>query len=222
MRMKKNLRIVAYLLASFVVVTACQEDNLFTDVDPAPPLNPNWGKADSIPIISEYYFRGKIDSAFYTIQDGVQSYENVIDSAWFAPCETDKNLVGQTTKLESFSDPRALEIRFLNCLTDTADSVINAAAIYEGTYPYGSDNLRTPTDGVQLVWTDARGTEWTSQAGTGAAGNFSFRILQYDTVSFPDSLSDAYIIGICDLYLYNGARSIQVEGGEFRLRLGKF
>lgn len=218
-----NYKSIIYsLIIAALGFAACQKDDLKQDVSLNEPFDPTWGTGDSIPIYSKFYIKGKFDSVYTAYQDSLQGFKSTVDSISYGPCDTNKNVVGQITTLKDTLTGEGFEIKILSCLINSADSVMNKEEIYERTYPYGSSALTKLTEGVEISWTDKTGTTWTSRRGTGAAENFSFQFLEVLDHDPADSLSDEYVKGHMDLYLYNGSESVRIENTEFSLRIGKY
>ncbi|KAB1065199.1 hypothetical protein [Salibacter halophilus] len=198
---------------------ACEQDTLNQSIPKDQPLDENWKKGDSVPIVSNFYFQGKIDSQMYTIQYAINNYGVLFDSIKYGLCDTSNNFMGFNTTLGSAMN-NSLTLKFLSCIPDSADSITNRSSIYLGAYPFGSHDLTNFREGVKVEWVDEQGTTWSSRPGTGASSNFRFQIL--DMAPDTTSLGDIYVTGVMDLRLYNGTQSIPVERGEFRLPLNGF
>ena len=225
----RKLWILTALAASFFVI-ACEKDSLNTNVDPDPAYNPEWGTGEDIPIVTDVYFKAKIDSTVYVFQDSIQDSWNTTDTLKGEACGDSSTQFIQLTRFSnSFFGSNEIEFRFVNCLADSFggngdtlnmyDTLAQLEVLREGTYAYGgvkSNNLR---DGVIVIWRDADGEEYTSNTGTGANQNFSFNISKVDS-NLADSMSVLLISGTLDLTLYNGTKTIPIEGGEFTMKAG--
>ena len=208
-------------LLAVLAFASCEKDVLSEDVPPTDPFDPNWGVGDSVPIVSRYYFTGKVDSFVYTLQDSSSDYVNVLDSATGWDCDTSNAMFSQSSILrDTTGSGPSLEIEFLQCQPENASLAERLAVFQPMTYPYGDASLNRLTEGVVVKWTAPDGTVYTSRRGTGSNQNFRFNILSVDTVSSAANTATLELLGQMDLVLYNSTIGIRVEAGQFRMKFG--
>ncbi len=213
---------ITTLLALLMSVTSCYKDDLVQDVPHQQDPDYGWGKSDTIPIVKQFYFKGKIDSLHYTFQDSVQNYVNIAYGSNYAPCDSGNYLHGQVTGFyDTLSGRESLEIKLLGCVSDTTSKPEKETLLYLGTYPYGSSSFINPVAGVEVTWIDKFGRKWSSLPGSGQALEDSFRILKID-VSADPSRGEVIISGYMDIHLYYDNQSIPIEGAEFVMLYGKY
>lgn len=214
-----NIKYAFLLVAAAILGHACITDELYQDVPLNEPYNEEWGLGDSVPIVSSFYFTGKVDSMRMTLQDSIQNVVQTWDSIKYGPCGDSNIIFGQVIRLgDTVTNRNVLEIRFLNCLRYDASADDQKAMLAVGAYPFGSSSLADPRPGVEIRWTDSEGTLWKSYPGTGQVENNVFRVLKID----PDSDAEFVITGVMDVNLYNGINSAPIEAGEFNLRIGAY
>lgn len=213
--MKKITAFVVFLVGSTITFFSCTEETLSKG---QPVIDQAFSPVDTAPIVEEYYFKGKIDSQHVTMQAGLQGVSFFNDSLGFGNCDTNKSVIGHTTGLQRSSGEK-LEIRFLKCEVNTADSLINLEKFKVSAYPFGSSSLASLTEGVEIIWTSASGRVWKTRPGTGANTSQSFRVLQLDTsVAAGDTLSDLVVTGLINnVRLFDGVRYIPINEAEFSL-----
>jgi hypothetical protein len=213
------------LLLVFTVLTvgffSCQKDTLVTDVPHNVDPDFTWGKGDSIPIVAPYYFTGKVDSVFYTLQDSINGFYNLVFDSGYVACDSPSVFYGQLTGMYSLSGTHTLEIKLLKCIGDSTSKPDKESLLYIGTYPYGNSNILSYIDGVEVSWVDDTGKIWKSLTGSGSKANDSFQILSV-TAAPTNVLGESVILGKMDMTLYNGTESIRIEGGEFQFQYGVY
>lgn len=225
----RKLWILSALAATFFTV-ACEKDSLNTNIAPDPVYNPDWGLGEDIPIVTDVYFKAKIDSTVYVFQDSIQNSWNTTDTLKGETCGNSRTQFIQLTRFSNtLFGINEIEFRFINCMADTFggdgdtlatyDTLAQLAPIRTGTYAYGSTSSNNLMDGIQVIWRDADGVEYTSRPGTGANQNFSFNISRVDS-NLNDSMSIYLITGSLDLTVYNGIDGIPIERGEFTMKAG--
>tara|TARA_B100000780_G_C21089399_1_gene439008 strand:- start:106 stop:804 length:699 start_codon:yes stop_codon:yes gene_type:complete len=225
----RKLWILTALAATFFTV-ACEKDSLNTNVEPDPVYNPDWGLGDDIPIVTDIYFKAKIDSTVYVYQDSIQNQYNTTDTLKGEVCGDSSTQFIQLTRFtDTWFGFNEIEFRFINCLADTFggdgdtlagyDTLAQMEPLRTGTYAFGSTNSNNLQNGIQVIWRDADGVEYSSRPGTGANQNFSFNISKIDS-NLNDDMSIYLITGTLDLTVYNGVNGIPIESGEFRMRAG--
>ena len=204
---------------------ACQKDDLVTDVIHNQDPDPNWGQGDSTPIVSRFYFKGKIDSTLYVLQDSINGFANLVFDSSYVSCDSDGNgngtFYGQLTGMYTLSGDHTLEIKFLKCILDPTDVDDQKKLMFIGTFPYGSSAVLDPIFGVEISGVDASGTVWKTLAGSGATSDDTFQILTISAAD-PNVLGNLVILGKMDVRLFNGTRSIRIEGGEFQFQYGVY
>ena len=110
--------VLVALIAIGLSIVGCQKDTLVTDVTHNEDPDLTWGQGDSIPIVTDFYFRGKIDSVLYTLQDSINgSYNLVFDSNYLA-CSDTTSFYAQLTGMYSLGLTNTLEVKFLKCIED--------------------------------------------------------------------------------------------------------
>lgn len=214
--MKRFFAFTFFLAGMSAAFLACTEDTLSSG---NPVVDQAFAPVDTAPIVEEYYFKGKIDSMHLTLQAGLQGVSFFNDSLGFGNCDTNKTVIGHTTGLERSSSGEKLEIRFLKCELNTADSLLNLEKFKVSAYPFGSSSLASLTEGVELIWTSSSGRVWKTRPGTGANTSQSFRVLQLDTtMAAGDTISDLVVTGLIDnVRLFDGVRYIPINEAEFSL-----
>jgi hypothetical protein len=225
--MRNKFIAIAILLIGVIAFESCQKDNLETNVIHNQIPDYDWGLGDSIPIVAPFYFKGKIDSQLYTLQDSIQGYANyVFDSALtLCPDDTSMAFYEQATGFYTLSGLNSLEIRFLVCADTSAtgidSTVLDSLLGGRGTFHYGSSDIFNPIDGVEVVWTDINGKVWKTITGSGADDNNSFFI--QSVVENPAyGLGHFQITGTMSLTLYNDLDKITLESGEFIMQYGVY
>ena len=210
---------IIYIAIAMMLVSSCYKDELVQDVVHNEDPDFDWGKSDSVPIVKQFYFKGKIDSLFYTFQDSIDGYYNLAWDSNYAPCDQSNYLHGQVTGFYNPGGKEILEIKLLGCISDTNSSNQKKNILYIGTYPYGSSSFLNPVPGVEVTWIDKKGRKWSSLPGSGQSVQNSFQILKIDSWSNP-SEGEVIISGTMQMRLYYDNVSIPVEGGEFVLHYG--
>ena len=204
---------------------ACQKDDLVTDVVHNEEPDYTWGQGDSTPIVSDFYFKGKIDSTLYVLQDSIDGFANLVFDSNYVACDADGSgngtFYGQLTGMYTLSGDHTLEIKFLKCIADPTDVDDQKKLMFIGTFPYGNSGILDPVFGVEISWVDGSGNVWKSLAGSGATSDDSFQIVTI-TAASPNVLGNLVILGKMDVHLYNGTRSIRIEGGEFQFQYGVY
>tara|TARA_Y100000782_G_C10170836_1_gene259703 strand:- start:579 stop:1238 length:660 start_codon:yes stop_codon:yes gene_type:complete len=216
---KKTLFIA--LTAVGLAFFACKKEDLSSGT---PVIDTPFTPIDETPIVSDYYFTGKIDSQYVTLQDSIQDFTFFIDSVAYGACDTNKNVVGHIAGFFNYvGSPQNIEIKFLKCEIDTADSAINVGKFSVGAYPFGSSSLTSLTEGVEISYTTPTGVTWKTLPGTGANTNQSFQIFQIDTVStYYDTIGEIVITGTMNnIRLFNGVKYVPLDEAEFKLPVGK-
>ena len=219
-----------YLL-SLVVLTlglglmSCQKDTLVTDVPHNEDPDPEFGKGIPIPIVAPFYFKGKIDSSLYVLQDSITGYLNYVFDAGYTACDADGSgngvFYGQLTGMYTLGGTQSLEIKFLKCIEDSSDVDDKKSLIFVGTYPYGSSDNFSPVEGGEITWVDKSNTVWKSLPGSGSKTNNSFYI-ENITPAPSGVLGNLKIEGRMDVTLYNATKSIRIEGGVFEFQYGVY
>ncbi|MGB0805178.1 MAG: hypothetical protein ACPGRC_00720 [Salibacteraceae bacterium] len=209
------------LTTLFLGIVACQKDTLVTDVVHNEDPDYDWGKGDSIPILTDFYFEGKIDSVKYTLQDSINGFYNLVFDSTFSSCSDTTTFYGQLTGMYTLGLNNSLEIKFLKCVKDPTDDSDKKSLIYSGTYPYGSSKPFNFADGVEVSWVDNSGKVWKSLPGSGSSNNDSFVILGISP-NPGNGLGESLIEGTMDMHLYNQTQSIRIEGGQFKFQYGVY
>ena len=217
-RLSLSVSVVFVLLIS---VVACQKDTLVTDVPHNQDPDINWGKGDSVPIVTDFYFVGKIDSTKYTLQDSINGFYNLVFDSTYSICSDTTTFYGQLTGMYTLGLNNTLEIKFLKCIEDPTDNADKKSLIYTGTYPYGDSTPFNQIDGVEISWVDDNGTVWKSLPGSGSSQDDSFIVLGI-SANPGDGLGDNLIEGTMDVHLYNATESIRIEGGQFKFQYGVY
>lgn len=223
--MKKYFSIYLLLIIVGFGVVGCQKDTLVTDVPHNVDSDPNWGKGDSIPIVSNLYFKGKIDSTLYTLQDSIDGFYNLVFDSVYSSCNADGNGNGgfyaQLTGMYSLSGINTLEVKLLKCIEDPTDQSDQESLLHTGAFSYGNSTSINKVDGVEVSWVDDSGKLWKSLPGSGSKNNDSFLIL---TISGAPAgvLGDNLIEGTMNITLYNATESIRIEGGQFKFQYGVY
>lgn len=217
--MKNKLTAILALLVSTAAFFACTEETLSLG---SPVIDQPFLPVDTAPIVEEYYFKGKIDSMHITMQSPLQGVSYFSDSISYGSCDTNRTVIGHTTGLASALGQK-LEVRFLKCELNTADSLLNLSKFKLAAYPYGSSTLASLTEGVEVIWTAQNGQVWRTRPGTGQNTNQSFRILQLDTVrAVGDTTTDLVVTGLMNnIRLFDGVRFIPITEAEFSLPIAK-
>ena len=213
--MKKISAFFFLIAIASLTFYSCTEETLSAG---QPVIDQAFTPVDTAPIVEEYYFKGKIDSMHVTMQAGLQGVGFFNDSLGFGSCDTNRTVIGHTTGLEK-STGEKLEIRFLKCELNTADSLLNLEKFKTSAYPFGSSSLASLTEGVEIIWTSASGRVWKTRPGTGANTSQSFRVLQLDTsMAAGDTISDLVVTGLIDnVRLFDGVRYVPINEAEFSL-----
>jgi hypothetical protein len=206
-------------------IYSCQKDTLVTDVPHNVDPDPNWPSGDSIPIVSNFYFKGKIDSTLYTLQDSITGFYNLVFDSVYTACDADGNgnggFYGQLTGMYSLSGINTLEVKILKCIEDPTDEDDKKSLIRKGAFSYGNSGTFNAVDGVEISWIDANGKVWTSLPGSGAKNDDSFFVRSISAAP-AGVLGKELIEGTMDLTLYNATESIRIEGGEFKFQYGVY
>ena len=209
----------------FLVVTggiiACQKDTLVTDVPHNQPPDLGWGVGDSIPLVTRFYFRGKIDSVLYTLQDSINGSYNLVFDSTYSSCSDTTTFYGQLTGMYTLGMTNTLEVKFLKCIEDPTDLTDQRSLIFKGTYPYGSSASLNQIEGVEISWVDKFGKIWKSLPGSGSSKDDSFVVLKIDP-NPGNGLGESLIEGTMDVHLYNATDAIHIEGGEFGFQYGVY
>lgn len=209
------------ILALGLGLIACQKDTLVTDVIHNQEPDPNWGKGDSTPIVTDFYFIGKIDSTLYTLQDSIDGFYNLVFDSTYSVCTDTTTFHGQITGMYTLGLTNTLEIKFLKCIEDPTDDADKKSIMFTGAYPYGSSTPFNQIDGVEISWVDESGRVWKSLPGSGSSKNDSFVILGISP-NPGNGLGDNLIEGTMNVHLYNETNSIQIEGGQFKFQYGVY
>lgn len=219
--MRNSIKLLFIGLALSLGLIACQKDTLVTDVSHNEDPDLNWGKGDSTPLVTDFYFYGKIDSVMYTLQDSIDGSYNLVFDSTYLGCSDTTTFYGQLTGMYSLGNSYSLEVKFLKCIEDVTDLADQQSLLFAGTYPYGSSATLNQIDGVEVSWVDKNGKVWQSLSGSGSSGNDSF-VVQLISANPGKGLGEKLILGTMDLNLYNGTESIRIEGGVFSFQYGVY
>lgn len=219
--MNKSLKFLLLISVLAFGMVACQKDTLVTNVPHNQEPDLGWGKGDSVPLVTDFYFQGKIDSTFYTMQDSIDGFYNLVFDSTYLDCSDTTTFYGQLTGMYTLGMNNSLEIKFLKCIEDPTDSDDQESLLFVGTYPYGSTATLNQIDGVEITWVDDNGKVWKSLAGSGSSGNDSF-VVQLISPNPGKGLGDNLILGTMDLTLYNETESIRIGGGVFSFQYGVY
>jgi hypothetical protein len=210
------------LVLAFVIgLAACQKDTLVTDIPHNQDPDMTWGRGDSVPLVTDFYFRGKIDSALYTLQDSIGGFYNLVFDSTYVGCSDTTTFYGQLTGMYTLGLNNTLEIKFLKCIEDPTDDADKKSLLYAGTYPYGDSEVLNQINGVEISWVDGNGKVWRSLQGSGSSNDDSF-VVKIIGANPGDGLGEKLIIGTMDVHLYNATESIYIEGGEFSFQYGVY
>tara|TARA_R110002050_G_scaffold297339_2_gene458637 strand:+ start:52711 stop:53484 length:774 start_codon:yes stop_codon:yes gene_type:complete len=225
LEMKKYFSIYVLLILLGLGSIGCQKDSLVTDVPHNVEPDPNWPPADSIPIVSKLYFKGKIDSTLFTLQDSIDGFYNLVFDSVYAPCDADGNGNGgfysQLTGMYSLSGIHTLEVKLLKCIKDPTKIAEQKSLLHTGAFPYGNSTSLNKVDGVEVSWVDNTGKLWKSLPGSGSKNDDSF-IITAISAAPTGVLGDDLIEGTMNITLYNATESIRIEGGEFKFQYGVY
>lgn len=219
--MKRFSVVGSLMIALILSFVACQKDTLVTDVVHNEEPDYDWGKGDSIPIVTDFYFQGKIDSTHYTLQDSIDGFYNLVFDSTFSPCSDTTTFYSQITGMYTLGLNNTLEIKFLKCIEDPTDNNDQKSLIFSGTYPYGSSEPFNYVDGVEVSWIDDNGRVWKSLPGSGSSNNDSFVVLGISP-NPGNGLGENLIEGTMDIHLYYETQSIRIEGGKFKFQYGVY
>jgi hypothetical protein len=221
--MWRTIYFVGVLALSFaVLLVSCEKDNLITNVPHNLPVDSNWGKGEPDSLVAEFYFRGKIDSVLYTFQDSLGGYYNLAYDSGYIKCDdTNKVFYGQSFGMYTQTGLSSLDIKFLKCLSDTADQASIDSLLYLGAYPYGSSNLLNTVAGVEITWVDGSGKVWKTLPNSGNKVDDSF-VIKSINLAPTDSIGNLVLFGTMNVHLYNSTEYITIEGGEFNLQYGVY
>ena len=204
---------------------SCQKDNLITDVPHNQPTDPNWGKGEPDPLVAPFYFRGKIDSTLYTLQDSIKGMYNLayeIADSGNALCDTPNIFFGLGFGMYTLTGSSSLDIKIMNCVADTADTTAMETILYVGAYPYGNSDFFSAASGVEVSWVDAKGKLWRTLPGSGSSNDDTFVIKSISPALPTDSIGYLIVTGTMNVHLYNATESIIIERGEFILQYGVY
>ncbi len=219
--MRNSFKLIFLGLVVGLGLTACQKDTLVTDVPHNVDPDFNWGKGDSIPLVTNFYFYGKIDSVMYTLQDSIDGSYNLVFDSTYLGCNDTTTFYGQLTGMYSLGNAHSLEVKFLKCIEDTSNLADKESLLFAGTYPYGSSTPLNQIEGVEITWVDDNGVVWRSLPGSGSSSNDSF-VVQLISPNPGKGLGDNLILGTMDVRLYNGTNSIRIEEGVFSFQYGVY
>ena len=209
------------VLALGLGLMACQKDSLVTDVPHNQDPDLNWGVEIPTPIVAPFYFKGKIDSTLYTLQDSIDGFYNLVFDSGYAACNGSDVFYGQLTGMYSLGGVHTLEVKFLKCIEDSTNLADKSSLMYLGTFPYGNSNYLAGVDGVEVSWIDDNNKVWKSLPGSGAKNDDSFQVLTIGPAP-GNVLGNLLISGKMDITLYNATESIKIESGEFEFQYGVY
>jgi hypothetical protein len=151
----------ALLFTSCLVLSSsCSKDDSPTGVDST--------------ITSDFYVQATIDGSVVTLQHGVGSYGQGVGGSFGGGSDGYPVTVSSYVVRVSYEggkvvvNPKSsIGIRFTKNFDDYPTSLEYRTVIPLGEVAYGSEEMNI--EGVEIIWTDAAGTEWKSRAAE--AGN---------------------------------------------------
>ena len=219
--MNNSFKFLILILAFSASFFSCEKDLLVTDVTHNKEPNLNWGVGSDNPIIKDFYFKGKIDSTFYVLQDNLDGFYNLVFDSTYLECNDTTTFHGQLTGMYTLGLTNTLEVKFLKCIKNPKSKTDKQSLIFIGSYPYGSSATLNQISGVEISWIDENGIAWTSLSGSGANNNDSF-VVKAIKQNPGKGLGAHLIIGTMNVDLYNATKSIRIEGGEFSFQYGVY
>ena len=226
LKMKNIFTLVIVSISIGFAMVSCQKDNLITNVPHNQPTDPNWGQGEPDSIVAPFYFVGKIDSQLYTFQDSINGYYNLAyefaDSGNVFCDSPNVIFYGQGFGMYTAGGTSSLDIKIMNCIADSADTVSTESILYIGSYPYGNSDFFSNSPGVEISWKDANGKLWKTLTGSGSSNDDTFVINSVSPALPTDSIGYLIVTGEMTVHLYNATESIVIERGEFILQYGVY
>jgi hypothetical protein len=185
----------------------------------------------TVALTGKHYIQAKIDGTVVTVQDdGVAGTGIAYSGSGGGGNNPDYYLEAQTIHFVKVilvgnrpeQDPtfRSPMITFVHNYYDQPFGAEHDSVIKRGSNPFGSEEKEI--DGVEILWTDASGTQWSSSKGTGDQTGSNFVVTEHTLQEYQIGQYKAgryYSKGTFSAKLYDGTgRSINVTDGKFALQ----
>jgi hypothetical protein len=216
-------RLATLALLALVAFAGCSDSS----TDPDDNNNPSGG---SNTITGNHYIQAKIDGTVVTAQDdatlGTGLYFNGSGGGGVKPGYLEAQELS-FTKMKLVNnrpevDPtyRAPSITFVYLFAESPYGAEHDTLVKMGSNPFGSEEQEI--DGVEIRWTDASGTLWSSALGTADQTGSTFVVTDHTLIQYQIGQQKGgryFTKGTFSATLYDGTgRSMNVTDGKFGLQ----
>lgn len=193
--------------------------------------SPDDTNGGGVALTGKHYIQAKIDGTVVTVQDDANLGTGIAYSgSGGGGNNPDYYLEAQTIHFVKVilvgnrpeQDPtfRSPMITFVHNYVDQPFGAEHDSVIKRGSNPFGSEEKEI--NGVEILWTDASGTQWSSSKGTGDQTGSTFVVTEHTLQEYQIGQYKAgryYSKGTFTAKLYDGTgRSITVTDGKFALQ----
>jgi hypothetical protein len=209
--MKKKLLLIVLLWAtSTSLLTSCKKGK---EPEPTPtPTTTNTSNTGAPTITSSFYFQAKIDGTWITYQEGGYTGSGTGSNGGSVPAGWQED---QNALIYNFTTGQSASFSILKTFPSTPTTAQIDAMFGIRSYSYGKRSPSTAANGIDgcvVTYTDASGTIWSTDYGTGNQTGSTFNIVEHITNTDGNSPKISKATFSCKLYDENGHTKTLTNG----------